>query len=306
MKKLQWAVTLLVLVTLVMSSFTALAQQAQETAPTGITVNVGDWILQFTEVTDDQEAIEKEQTGSQVLVANPGYKIIRLRMNVPAEAKRTDIEDLSITLVEKDGTEKGFSVRMHRTSADGLISNIECLIIVQEVLTFEEITLHISTKGQDEFTCPLSDVMAGKTEQTAAAMETITVDGMELSIREPGAFEALEEGLVLTRLGDTEIGGMTAWPGSSLMMDTIKQSKQYSLLLVSFAFVGGADAEADADKLGEAAAAIPLEYNGTAYEAKAVWVTDGICCFIYDCAALKGVPLAFEDAAGIHRLVPKP
>lgn len=110
------------------------------------------------------------------------------------------------------------------------------------------------------------------------------INGITLAIQPQGTFEALKEAQVLTRLGDTNLGGATARAGSSLTMDTIRSSSQYETLLVAFTYSPSTSLEADADALAAIAKDAHLSDGSTSYAPSVAWVTDKLFClaFSYD------------------------
>jgi len=114
------------------------------------------------------------------------------------------------------------------------------------------------------------------------------INGITLAIQPQGTFEALKEGKVLTRLGDTNLaGGATARAGSGLTMEVIRGSSQYSTLLVAFAYSPSAGLEADADALEAIAKDAHFTDGSTSYAASVAWVTDTLFCLAFS-HELKG------------------
>ncbi len=167
MKHMQKIIAVFIFAALLMVSYASLAQEGQSAPFTGFTVTRGEWVLKFTGVTDDQEEIRKGQSekGDRSLVANPGYKIIRLSMDVPLECKRSNCDDLEITLVDKAGDEHGFSTRSYWTRLENnedALYKIEYLIIVPESMTYDDLKMRVVVTGQEEYTCTLAEVFAGE------------------------------------------------------------------------------------------------------------------------------------------------
>ena len=109
----------------------------------------------------------------------------------------------------------------------------------------------------------------------------VQLNGISLTIQPQGTFEALKEGKVLTRLGDTNLGGATARAGSSLTVETIRGSSQFGTFLVAFIYSPSTGLEADADLLEAIAKDARFHDGSTSYAPSVAWVTDTLFCLAF-------------------------
>lgn len=106
---------------------------------------------------------------------------------------------------------------------------------------------------------------------------------------------------VMTRLGTTvHNGGSQFLAGSSMMMGTMRSTKQYDMATVAFAYEGNDDTEAAADQLASIAGSCVLVQDGTEYKARVAWITPKMFCVFFACDPLpEGVPTVLYDGAQI-------
>ena len=171
MKSMLRMISILLFTALLLPICAASAQENIGDPFTGLTIKLGEWTLQFTEVTEDQEAIRKAQSGSWIVSASPGNKIIRLAMDVPPECKRVNCDDLEVTLLDKTGDAHGYSMRSHWSDSPengSAVYKIQYLIIVPEIMTFADLTLRVVVTGEEAYTCPLNEVTTGDSIHTDA------------------------------------------------------------------------------------------------------------------------------------------
>jgi hypothetical protein len=315
MKHLQGIAVFLIIAALLLPSVAALAQQGTDAPLAGLTVTSGDWILRFTRITDDKGAISKRETKDFKLKAGKGKKLVWLAMDVLASGGRLNIDDLDVKFTGKDGAEYEYSMSSYQVKFSGtvesaVIEKLDLFVEVPKALTFDDLTLRVLAAGHQEYVCPLAEAAAAVKAANPEPLDTVTSGDLTLTMKEPGSFEKLKGNpSVSTRLGDTHLlGGATAWPGSSLLMDTMKNTQEYGMLLVPFSYKVGKKLGKDAvaDLLGELGGATPLEYDGQKVAAKTVWITDKLCAFVYDLSALKGVPLSFYQNGDALMIRPAP
>ena len=92
---------------------------------------------------------------------------------------------------------------------------------------------------------------------------------------------------VRTRIGDTNLNnGATATAGSSLLLSTMKNTKQYSMPMAAFFWKGDLSGDEAAGAIGKIARSTVLQLDGKSYSPKVAWSTDEMGCFIFDCPEL--------------------
>ena len=156
----------------------------------------------------------------------------------------------------------------------------------------------------DDLTLRLGEAKDGA---AAAAMEgpfEVTVDETTYTLTPTDAetFRAQDDKTrVMTRLGTTvHNGGSQFLAGSSMMMGTMRSTKQYDMATVAFAYEGNDDTEAAADQLAGIAGSCVLVQDGTEYKARVAWITPKMFCVFFACDPLPGgVPTVLYDGAQI-------
>ena len=92
---------------------------------------------------------------------------------------------------------------------------------------------------------------------------------------------------VRTRIGDTNLNnGATATPGSSLLLSTMKNTKQYSMPMAAFSWKGDLSGEEAAGAVAKIGRSTVLLMDGKSYSPRVAWSTDVMGCFIFDCPEL--------------------
>ena len=92
---------------------------------------------------------------------------------------------------------------------------------------------------------------------------------------------------VRTRIGDTNLNnGATATSGSSLMLSTMKNTKQYSMPMAAFSWKSDVSGDEAAGAVGKIGRSTILLLDGKSYTPRVAWSTDEMGCFIFDCPEL--------------------
>ena len=92
---------------------------------------------------------------------------------------------------------------------------------------------------------------------------------------------------VRTRIGDTNMNnGATATPGSSLLLSTMKNTRQYSMPMAAFSWKGDLSGDEAAGAVGKIGRSTILLLDGKSYSPRVAWSTDEMGCFIFDCPEL--------------------
>lgn len=121
---------------------------------------------------------------------------------------------------------------------------------------------------------------SGPVEITTAAGDTLILTPLE-----NGAFlKQSEKVTVHTRLGTTvHNSGSQFTAGSGLSLSTMKNTKQFDMPMVAFAYETKLDFDKAADAIGRIGAKATLTMDGTEYPPKVVWITEDMASFIFDC-----------------------
>ena len=143
-------------------------------------------------------------------------------------------------------------------------------------------------------------VPAAAAEDTITAGENGTVrlemaEGTTLTITpvEAGEFwKQSDKTSVRTRLGDTNLNsGATATAGSSLMLSTMKNTRQYSMPMAAFTWEGELSGDEAAGAVSKIGRSTVLALDGKTWSPKVAWITDEMGCFLFDCPDLpEGIP----------------
>ncbi len=181
MKQMQRIIAVFIFAALLMLSSASLAQEGQSAPISSFTVMLGEWTLQFTDVTDDQDAISKALSGGGISSVSPktGFKIIKLSIDVPAGCKQKNCDNLAINLVDKAGVEYSHFLWRYEADNSGMVNKIEYCFSVPDTMTYDDLTMRIVVTGQKEYTCTLAEVMAGESAPEAeTGSEPISSDSI--------------------------------------------------------------------------------------------------------------------------------
>ncbi len=100
---------------------------------------------------------------------------------------------------------------------------------------------------------------------------------------------------VRTRIGDTNLnGGSIATSGSSLMLSTMKNTKQYSMPMAAFFWKGDLSGDEAAGAISKIGRSTILQLDGKSYSPIVAWSTDEMGCFIFDCPDLPAQMPVFK------------
>ena len=157
--------------------------------------------------------------------------------------------------------------------------------------------------GSAEAATPAAD--AGDGTDTVSV---IASDGSTLTLTPlaPGAFrEQGDKTIVRTRIGTTVLNnGAQCLPGSKLKLSTIRQSKQYEMLLVAFSYTSTLDADAVADAIGQIGETAALTVEGQVYLPELAWILPDMACLVYDCPETFDSPAHITVSEGMLRIEP--
>lgn len=129
----------------------------------------------------------------------------------------------------------------------------------------------------------------------SVTVTTASSDSLTLTPLESGAFQAQNDNVsVLTRLGTTvHNSGSQFLAGSSLMLSTMRNTRQYAMPMVAFRYQTTLETKAAADALSSIGKTAVLTMDGTGYPVRVLWVTEEMAAFIFDCPTLTNGVMRF-------------
>ncbi len=280
MKRLFGIITALTLAMFVVAAYVpALAEQGGSPAGSGFTQ--GGWTLHFTSVTDNRDVIQSELSSNVTLVDNPGYKVIRLMMRVPAECGRQNTDDLKVSLLDGTGSEYTFGV----STAYGVpITKLSYLYMVPDSLSYDGLTVRVFVGGQEAYNSTLAELITRIKAGELDPASLISVGDITLSLVPQETLDVLPDDEPVSRALINKLSKMSVLfvPGSDVTdMGQARGSLEYSGTHAVFAYESGLSELATKDALEAFAGKTILKTSDSIDYVQTMFITKDYCCFVY-------------------------
>lgn len=300
MKRLFGIITALTLTMFVLAAYVP-AYAEQGGSPLGSVFTQGGWTLHSTSVTDNRDVIQSELSSNETLVDNPGYKVIRLMMRVPAECSRQNTDDLKVSLFDGNGSEYTFGV----STAYGVpITKLSYLYMVPDSLSYDGLTVRVFIGGQQAYDSTLAELISSIRAEAPDPSGLISAGDITLSLIPRETWDVLpdDEPVSKVRVNSPSMVNGLYLPGSDLIdMGKARGSIEYMGTRAVFAYESGLDELATHDALEAFAKQTVLKTDGSTSDVQTMFITKDYCCFVFSNAIYKQLDLyAVKDGDNVY------